>query len=101
MLDSIKNKSASKRDIKHRRKLAFSAVGTPDYVAPEVQGKGGYTETVDWWAVGVILFEMLVGYPPFASENSSITWQKIQNWRKFLVIPSDVHVSSQAADLIR
>ncbi len=68
MMESIKSKSQSKRDTtKHRRKLAFSAVGTPDYVAPEVQGKGGYTETVDWWAVGVILFEMLVGYPPFAS----------------------------------
>lgn len=56
--------------------MAFSAVGTPDYVAPEVQGKGiitfnivGYTETVDWWSLGVILFEMLVGYPPFASET--------------------------------
>lgn len=46
-------------------------MGTPDYVAPEVQGKIGYTETVDWWSMGVILFEMLVGYPPFASEDAS------------------------------
>lgn len=58
------NKEAHKRN----RKLAYSAVGTPDYVAPEVQGKIGYTETVDWWSMGVILYEMLVGYPPFASE---------------------------------
>ena len=44
MLQSIKsNKPQSKRELWHRRKLAYSAVGTPDYVAPEVQGKGGYT----------------------------------------------------------
>lgn len=61
----------------------------------------GYTETVDWWSMGVILFEMLVGYPPFASETPRETWFKIQNWRKYLQIPSDAKVSIQAADLIR
>lgn len=44
---------------------------------------------------------MLVGYPPFASETQRETWFKIQNWRKYLTIPSDVEVSPQAADLIR
>lgn len=44
-------------------------VGTPDYIAPEIFSKAGYTDTVDWWSVGVILFEMLVGYPPFFSET--------------------------------
>ncbi len=61
----------------------------------------GYTETVDWWSMGVILYEMLVGYPPFASEEPRETWHKIQNWRKYLVIPKDADVSPQAADLIR
>jgi serine/threonine protein kinase len=61
----------------------------------------GYTETVDWWSMGVILFEMLVGYPPFASETPRETWYKIQNWRKYLVIPHDAKVSIQAVDLIR
>jgi len=51
--------------------------------------------------MGVILFEMLVGYPPFASENPRETWFKIQNWRKYLSIPYDANVSPQAADLIR
>jgi len=91
----------NKEPHKRNRKLAYSAVGTPDYVAPEVQGKIGYTETVDWWSMGVILYEMLVGYPPFASEDASETWHKIQNWRKYLVIPREADVSPQAADLIR
>ena len=55
------------------RKLAYSTVGTPDYIAPEVFGQAGYDETVDWWSVGVILFEMLVGYPPFFSDEPSVT----------------------------
>lgn len=61
----------------------------------------GYTQTVDWWSMGVILFEMLVGYPPFASETPRETWYKIQNWRKYLIIPHDIKVSIQASDLIR
>jgi serine/threonine kinase 38 len=62
--------------------LAYSTVGTPDYIAPEVFGKYGYDETVDWWSVGCILFEMLVGYPPFFSDEPSITCQKIMHWKK-------------------
>ena len=40
----------------------------------------GYTETVDWWSLGVILFEMLVGYPPFYSDEPTETCRKILNW---------------------
>ena len=46
---------------------------TPDYIAPEVFGQQGYNETVDWWSCGAILFEMLVGYPPFFADEPSIT----------------------------
>jgi len=40
--------------------LAYSTVGTPDYIAPEVFNQKGYGPEVDWWSVGVILFEMMV-----------------------------------------
>ena len=62
-----------RQEYKRSRKLAYSTVGTPDYIAPEVFGQGGYNETVDWWSVGAILFEMLVGYPPFFSDEPSVT----------------------------
>ncbi len=78
VLDKVEEKpklelqvGSRKSGYKRNRKLAFSTVGTPDYIAPEVFGKSGYTETVDWWSLGVILFEMLVGYPPFFSEEPS------------------------------
>lgn len=82
-------------------KLAFSTVGTPDYIAPEIFGQQGYTEIVDWWSLGIIIFEMLVGYPPFFSDEPSLTCQKIINWKKNFAIPEDAVLSMTAEDLIR
>jgi serine/threonine kinase 38 len=90
-----------KSEYKRNRQLAFSTVGTPDYIAPEVFTKLGYTKSVDWWSIGVILFEMLVGYPPFYSDEPKITCQKILKWRKTLVIPREARLSPAATDIIR
>lgn len=76
-------------------------MGTPDYIAPEVFGQGGYTETVDWWSVGAILFECLVGYPPFFSDEPSVTCQKILHWRKTLKIPPESNLSAEAIDVLK
>ncbi|KAL3655085.1 putative serine/threonine protein kinase ireh1 [Castilleja foliolosa] len=46
-----------------------SAVGTPDYLAPEILLGTGHGFTADWWSVGVILFEIIVGIPPFNAEH--------------------------------
>lgn len=76
-------------------------MGTPDYIAPEVFQQKGYNETVDWWSIGVILFEMLVGYPPFFSDEPSLTCQKILHWKKTFSIPHEAKLSLAAQDLIR
>lgn len=43
--------------------------GTPDYIAPEIILYQPYGKSVDWWAYGVLLFEMLAGQPPFDGED--------------------------------
>ncbi len=81
--------------------LAYSTVGTPDYIAPEVFNNKGYGQEVDWWSIGVILFEMLVGYAPFCSDTPSETCQKIIKWEKYFHIPPESKLSSNAINLIR
>eukprot|EP00035_Acanthoeca_spectabilis_P034884 m.31367 g.31367 ORF g.31367 m.31367 type:complete len:520 (-) comp6924_c0_seq1:1863-3422(-) len=86
---------------KNRRHMAFSTVGTPDYIAPEVFTQSGYDQMCDWWSLGVIMFEMLVGYPPFCSDSPQETYQKVMAWRETLVLPPECTVSSEAEDLVR
>ena len=78
-----------------RREMAYSTVGTPDYIAPEVlaaqNGASGYSYTcaVDWWSLGVIMYECLVGYTPFYAEDPVTTCRKILRWRQCLEIPAE------------
>ncbi|KAI3625836.1 hypothetical protein CBS9595_001197 [Malassezia furfur] len=51
--------------------------GTPEYLAPELLLGRGYTKSVDWWTLGVLLYEMLTGLPPFYSEDVSEMYRKI------------------------
>lgn len=90
------------RDWKTRdRALAYSTVGTPDYIAPEVFSQTGYGQECDWWSLGVIMYECLVGYPPFYSDAPLATCRKIVNWRRTLVFPDDAELSDEAIDIMR
>lgn len=86
---------------RNRRQLAYSTVGTPDYIAPEVLLKKGYGMECDWWSLGAILYEMVIGYPPFYSDDPLTTCRKIVNWRMFLKFPDEVAVSPACRDLMQ
>lgn len=85
----------------NRRFWTKSTVGTPDYIAPEVFLKVGYGPEVDFWSLGVILYEMLVGYPPFFADSAAETCKKILDWKNTLQFPEKPKISETAKDLIR
>ena len=85
---------------KRNRLIAYSTVGTPDYIAPEVFSQNGYGEEADWWSIGVMFFEMVVGFPPFFSENPSDTCKKIVKWKEHFSIPTDANLSPEAESFI-
>lgn len=82
------------------RSQANSFVGTPNYIAPEVFMAVPYGKECDWWSVGVILYEMIVGRPPFLSSSAVKTKAKVLNWRETLVIPPAMVLTPEATSLI-
>lgn len=85
-----------------RRDKAYSVVGSPGYVSPEVLKKQGYSWECDFWSIGIIMFEALFGYPPFFSDSPVQTCKKIVRWRHFLEYPLDtIKVSDAALDLMQ
>uniref|UniRef100_A0A1I7Y6Q3 non-specific serine/threonine protein kinase n=2 Tax=Steinernema glaseri TaxID=37863 RepID=A0A1I7Y6Q3_9BILA len=81
------------------------AVGTPDYISPEALTTNGtegvYGRELDWWSVGVVLYELLVGTAPFYDDSIMQCYWKIQNHATSLSFPGDVAISDNAKDLIR
>lgn len=57
--------------------VAMSFVGTAEYLSPEMIKESGHDKGVDWWALGILIYEMIVGIPPFYHKNKKLMYKMI------------------------
>jgi polo-like kinase 1 len=88
---------AAKLDFDGEKKRTIC--GTPNYIAPEVlEGKSGHSYEVDVWSLGVIIYTLIVGKPPFETSDVKTTYNRIR--KIAYAFPDNVVVSDAARDLI-
>jgi len=74
----------------------FTTCGTPDYFAPEIIASSGHTNAVDWWALGILLFELLTGSPPFEDASPMQIYQKVMKGINKVAFPTKCRGPAEA-----
>ncbi|DBA04979.1 TPA: hypothetical protein N0F65_006981 [Lagenidium giganteum] len=99
ILSSITPTKSSQKNKKRALNQTFGRCGTPDYLSPEIVAGRPHGTPVDYWALGVILYEMLVGFPPFNDDTVEKIFNNILE-RQILWPDGDKCLSNEAMDLI-
>jgi serine/threonine protein kinase len=76
--------------------LAQSYCGTPEYLAPEMVNYDGHDKNIDWWALGILMYEMLIGVTPFFNKNRQVLTTKIKNSK--IIFPDRKHYNIEYSD---
>lgn len=79
-----------------KQEKAYTLVGTPEYMAPEIINKEGHAHAVDWWAFGVVMFEIRLGFTPFIGEDQDQIFKSVLKGE----IAHPKHMDPDAQDLV-
>jgi len=106
--EEVKADKESREEVVHHQKLKkpHRLIGTPDYMAPEIiLGQSITTYSIDWWSLGVLLFEFLCGAPPFNDDSPEKIYDNIVKlkvpWDQITIGHGEDCMSPEAADLIK